>query len=825
MFRDASKTPFSNQRNLLKSFKKAESKMLVPLSWLQDYIPLSMSSDELAEILTLAGLEVDKVEHTTFSFAGVVVGEIINAKKHPGADKLTITQVSDGKETFQVVCGDPNCQIGMRTAFAKIGAHLTDDSGSTFKIKHAKLRDVESFGMLCTEQELGLSDHHETIMQLPPDAPLGTDLTEIFGDTIIEISLTPNLGHCMSMLGIARDLAAMIDSKATCPSFKLQENADEKNSEAIGVEIKNPEACFRYSCRLIRNVKIGPSPIWLKKRLEAAGVRSINNIVDVTNYVMLSVGQPMHAFDYEKIGGKKISVQLAEKEISFKTLDGEKRKVPEGTLMIYDQTKPVAIAGVMGGAESEVQESSSHVLLESAHFCPSYVRKASKGLNLRSESSSRFERGIDHEGVTKALDQAAYLIQKVGGGDIVEGLVDVVAKPRKDKKLKCRIKRVNEILGTALSNSEIESFLLRLEMDVEAIDEETLEVIIPSYRNDIHQEIDLIEEVARIYGYNNIQKGEGRVINSPIPHTPMYLVEQEIRRLLLREGLQEFLTCDLISPKLSELSLEKGFSKNEAIHVLHPSSVDQSILRTSLLPGLLQAVKHNFDRQNTNISAFEIGRVHFKDGEQFRERTAAALVMTGKRSPHYYEGKGADVDFFDLKGILENILEGFGVTSPSFSFSSLKSFHPGKQATLHIGSVRIGVLGEVHPERLEVLDIQERVFFAQLDLSDLFELHGGFKQMTPLPQFPGSDRDWTLTLKKEVPIDSVMQQIGDFKSKLLKDFFLLDLYENEKIGTEYKNITLRFTYRDDKKTIEQAQVEKEHARLIDTVSRNLELDT
>jgi len=791
--------------------------MLVPLSWLNDYIPLSLSPEELAETLTLAGLEVDKVEQTVFSFSNVVVGEVLEVQPHPSADKLKIAQVSDGTETFQVVCGDPNCQAGMRTAFAKLDAHLSDEEGKTFKIKKAKLRDVESFGMLCTEKELGLSDDHETIMQLPEDAPLGTDLTEIFGDTILEISLTPNLGHCMSMLGIARDLAAMIDSKANRPSFQLEESSSEKTSDAISVEIKNPEACSRYSCRLVRNVKIGPSPLWLKKRLEAAGVRSINNIVDVTNYVMLECGQPMHAFDYEKIGGQKISVQLTENETTLKTLDGEKRKIPEGMLMIYDQTKPIAVAGVMGGADSEVQESTCHILLEAADFNSSVVRRGSKGLNLRSESSSRFERGIDHEGVTTALDQAAYLIQKVAGGEVAEGMVDVLPKARKEKKVKCRIQRANEILGTSLSYSEIESFLHRLEMEVDTSDEETLEVTVPSYRNDIHQEIDLIEEIARIYGYNNIDKGEGLVINSQIPHTPMYLVEQKMRTLLLREGLQEFLTCDLISPKLSELCLEKGSSELEAIEVLQPSSVDQSILRTSLLPGLLQAVKHNFDRQTHDISSFEIGRVHFKLEEHFHERTTAALVMTGKQSPHHFEGKGTHVDFFDLKGILENVLAGFGVPMPTFTPSHLKSFHPGKQAALHIGSVRVGVCGEVHPERLEALDIDRPVLFAQLDLHDLFELQGGFKQMTSLPQFPGSDRDLTLTIKKEIPMGTVMKHLSDFKSKLLKDFFLLDLYESEKIGAEHKNITLRFTYRDDKKTVEQAQVEKEHARLVDSL--------
>lgn len=797
--------------------------MLVPLSWLQEYLSTSISLQELSETLTLAGLEVDKIEPIPLSFSGVVVGKVLDVKPHPSADKLKIAQVSDGTTTASVICGDPSCRAGMQTAYAKIGAKLSNESAATLKIKKAKLRGVESFGMLCTEKELGLSNYHETIMNIPTHISLGTDLREIFGETIIEISLTPNLGHCMSLLGIARELSAMIGAKVIKPSFKLEENKKEKTSDAIDVKIEQPDLCSRYSSRLIRHVKIGPSPFWLKKRIEAAGMRSINNIVDVTNYVMLALGQPMHAFDYDKIDGKTLSIKLTEKEITFKTLDHEKRKVPKDTLMIYDQTGPLAIAGVMGGFDSEVQESTSDILLEAANFNASCVRRTSKTLHLRTESSIRFERKIDQKKITHALDYAAHLIHQVAGGTVAEGMIDILAKPYKNKKIRLRVERVNNLLGTTLSTSEIESFFERLEMSVETTDNKTLQVTTPSYRNDLDEEVDLIEEVARVYGYNNIKKSKPSVINSSIPHTPMYLMEQKMRTLLLQEGLQEFLTCDLISPKLSTLSLEKTFPKEETIHVLHPSSIDQSILRTSLLPGLMQAIKHNFDRQIEDISAFEIGRIHFKDDNHFHEQTAAAIVMTGKQHPHSFEGKNQDVDFFDIKGVLENILDSLGISSVTFSHANLKSFHPGKQATLTVESIPIGVLGEIHPKRLEILDIEKRIFFAQLDLRELFQLKAPFKQMQPLPKFPNSDRDWTFTLKKDIPIQTIMHHIRNFHSKLLKNFFLLDLYESEKIGKTYKNLTFRFIYRDDQKTIEQPQVEKEHNRLIKTLSQKLEL--
>lgn len=789
--------------------------MRVPLSWLKDYVKFDLSTEKLSDLLTLAGLEVDKAEPTPFSFKGVIIGEVKETKPHPDADQLKVAQVFDGSETVQVVCGDPSCVAGMKVALAKIGASLTDKESKTFKIKKSKLRAVESFGMLCSEEELGLTESSDTIMVLSEDSPVGVDLTKLLGDVIFEISLTPNLGHCMSLFGVARDVAALLDQKAKKPPVQLE--SGNKRCD-VSVEVKDEKNCYRYCCRKIRGIKVGPSPKWMVRRLESAGVRSINNVVDVTNYVMLELGQPLHAFDAKKVHEQKISVQSTRKETSFKTLDGEKRNIPEDVLMIHDGKGPIAIAGVMGGAHSEVDETTTDIILEAAHFNPSAIRRASKVLGLRSESSARFERGVDFEGVCLALDRSASLIAKLGGGIIDEGKVDIVAKEQKRRKIKIRLSKTNQILGTKFSLSEIESFLERLEMEVKE-EGETLLVTIPSYRNDIHYEIDLIEEIARIYGYNTIKKRKIRVVNSPIPHSPLYLIQKEVRTRLIASGLQEFLTCDLISPELSELSIEKNLGEKEDIHVLRPSSVDQSILRTSLLPGMLQAVKHNFDRQNENISAFEVGRIHFKDGENYRERLTAAILLTGKVRPHHWGVKTEDVDFFDLKGIVENLLEGLHVTKECFAPTQLKSFHPGVQGEVSAQGLRLGVLGEVHPDRLKRLDIEKRVYFAQLDLHDLMSVRGKNRKMSSLPQFPGSTRDWTVTFHQDVPIGSVLQEIKVFPSKLLKDYYLLDLYENEKIGKDKKNVTLRFTYRSDKQTIEQPQIEKEHKRLIGEITK------
>lgn len=789
--------------------------MRVPLSWLKDFVKLDLSNEALADLLTLAGLEVDKVEPTSFSFKGVVVGEVKETAQHPNADKLKVAQVFDGTETLQVVCGDPKCSVGMKVALATIGGTLTDKEGKAFKIKKSKLRDVESFGMLCAEDELGLAESSDGILVLGADAVPGTDLTDLLGDVIFEISLTPNLGHCMSLYGVARDVAALLDQKASLPPVKIETSGTRCD---VAADVKDGENCNRYMARKVRGVKIGPSPDWLKTRLENAGVRSINNVVDVTNYVMLEVGQPLHAFDAKKVQGQKILVDSTDKEISFETLDGEKRKIPPGILMIHDGKGPIAVAGVMGGVNSEVEEGTTEIILEAAHFNPSAVRRGSKALGLRSESSARFEKGVDFAMVPVALDRAAALIAELGGGTIDEGKVDCVSKEQKKRVIKLRLERCNAILGTKLSLSEIESFLKRLEMEIKG-EGDTLHVTVPTYRNDIYSEIDLIEEVARIYGYNNIKKREARVVNSPLPHNVMYLVEKEVRERLIASGLQEFLTCDLISPELAELSLEKHLGEKEEIPVLKPSSVDQSILRTSLLPGMLQAVKHNFDRQNEDLAAFEIGRIHFKDGNEYHERLTAAILLTGKRRPYHWEQKTEETDFFDLKGILENLLEGFHIEKHTFESSRLKSFHPGIQAEISVNDLRLGALGEVHPDRLKKLGIEKRVYFAQIDLHDLKKVKGKEKKMTSLPQFPGSDRDWTATFHRDIPLGKVFDVITVFPSKLLKGVKLLDVYESEKLGKDKKNITFRFTYRSDKQTVEQPQVEKEHTRLIEEIQK------
>jgi phenylalanyl-tRNA synthetase beta chain len=795
--------------------------MKVPLSWLKDYLKLELSPQQIADTLTLAGLEVEKIDMPEISFEGVVVARVIAAVPHPNADKLRVATVFDGTENFQVVCGAPNCREGMKTALARIGASLKDADGKAWKIKRSKLRDVESFGMLCASEELGLPGDSEGIIELSEDLVEGTDLGTLYADPVLDISLTPNLGHCMSLIGIARELGALLRLKYTKPAVELREDSSQSIEKMIDVAIEDPQQCLRYSCCVLTGVKVGPSPAWLKNRLEACGIRSVNNLVDVGNYVLLEYGQPLHIFDYDKIADKKIRVSSKTDRSTLAVLDGQELKIPKDTLLICDGKGPVAFAGVIGGSDSAVSESTHNILIESAYFTPEAVRKTSKLLSLRTEASQRFEKGIDPAATVEALKRAAALIVEVAGGCAVKGILDKGQTSFEPPAILCRLSRVNQMLGTLLSLGEVADILERLEIRVSPEGQESLRCIPPTYRNDLKTEIDLIEEVGRLYGYNNIPKIIPRHITSSLPHAPMFVFEQEVRAQLRGLGLQEFLTCDLISPFQAQLTCENTLPPDAFIPVLHPSSVDQSILRASLLPGLLQVMKYNQDRGIQDISGFEVGRIHFKNGGSYVEQTTAAVILMGSSRPYHFDPKPQEVDFFDLKGYVENLLQTLGVQDVTFEISHFHNFHPGRQARVKAGTTLLGVMGEVHPSHLHKLGIQERVLFAELNLHDLYPLRKTDWTTAQIPLYPGSERDWTLTLRDEALIGQVLEIMRSVPSRLLEKIMLLDLYKSEQIGKDRKNATFRFAYRDLEKTISMETIEREHARVTQLVAEKL----
>jgi phenylalanyl-tRNA synthetase beta chain len=794
--------------------------MKVPLSWLREYLDLTLSPEELAQTLTLAGVEVEGIETTRLSFSGVVVGAVLRSERHPHADRLSVATVTDGKEEFQVVCGAPNCRAGIKVAFAAIGATLSGEEGKPFKIKKSKLRDVESFGMLCSADELGLGEKQSGIMELPNDLPMGADLSSFYSETILDISLTPNLGHCMSIYGLAREISSLLNLPLKQPPFHLHES-EKRIEEMLKVYLIDKKQCLRYACRAVMGITVSSSPEWLKRRLESCGLRSINNVVDVGNLVMLAYGQPLHMFDADRIEGNEIIVTADTSCEALDTLDGLSRSIAPGQLLICDKKGPLAFAGVMGGARSAVSEHTKNVLIEAACFTPQAIRKSARLLSLKTDSSQRFEKEVDPEGVLHALHYAAFLLQTLAGGTVVRGAIDLQSHPFHKKKITCRVSRVNAILGTQLSTNEIALLLRRLRMEIVQESSHDILVEVPSFRTDISTEIELIEDIAKIYGYHNIPKTVPRHVSSTLLPPPIHLLENEVRGRLIGQGLQELITCDLISPRQAEMSLEASFPKEALLSVIYSHSVEQSVMRASLLPGLLQVVKYNLDHTNPDLLGFEVGRIHFREKEKVMEPTTAGIILTGKRAPYHWNPKPQECDVFDLKGIVENLLMGLGIEKISFDTSHLHNFHPGRQARIKRDDLSLGVLGEVHPAHLKELGIEQRVFFAEINLNELIPLLPKEKQAAALPLFPGSERDWTVTIKEESHVGPLLEAIRAVPSRLLEKAILLDLYKSEQIGKDSRNATFRFFYRDPEKTIAFETVEREHARITQAIAEKI----
>ena len=614
----------------------------------------------------------------------------------------------------------------------------------------------------------------------------------------------------MSALGIARELSAALQ----IPLNKHKPHLTE-TSKAIDftAKIQDPHACSRYLCRLIEGVKIGPSPFWLQQTLRSVGMNPINNVVDITNYILLKTGQPLHAFDADKIEGRHIFVQTSHTPVAFTGLDGISRELPPRSLLICDEKKPLALAGILGGANSAISESTHTILLEAAHFDPMSVRKTARALSLRTESSQRFEKGIDASALEDVLDETCSLLSQFACGQIAKGIVKAQGEMEKLREISLRVPRVNQLLGTQLSFGEIREILERLDCKVHA-KQEQLTVQVPSYRNDLAIEVDLIEEIARIYGYNNIEKKAPLYSTSPLPHDPAFLFEGRVRSRMRSMGLQEILTCDLIGPKLASLVAHMN-----CISVLHAKSEEYSLLRPSLLPGVLEVIRHNLDQKNHSLSLFELGRIYA--ALKSTEIPMLAIALTGKVRPHHWEAKPLDADFFDLKGDVEGLLEALGISNCTFQPSHQETFHPHAQATLHTDSMILGTLGEIHPHLLAKLDIKQRVFYAELNLASLQSLAKPHIRMTHLSAFPSTERDWTLTLPSNMTFEALQEAIRSFHSPLLEKSEFIDLYVFEEDNHSKRNATLRFTYRDPLKTLSFEEAEAVHAKLLNHVKSRL----
>ncbi|GAB4264232.1 phenylalanine--tRNA ligase subunit beta [Deferrisoma sp.] len=794
--------------------------MRVPVSWLKEYVEFDLGPEALAERLTMAGLEVGAVERRGEGIEGVVVAQILEKGPHPNADRLSLCRVTDGAETYEIVCGATNMAAGDKVALARVGARLPGG----FKIKKTKIRDQVSYGMMCSERELGLGEDHSGILILPADAPVGTDLLEYLGlpETVIEVEITPNRPDCLSVVGVAREVAALTGGELRIPEPEVPEEGPAVE-ELTSVEIRDPDLCHRYAARVIRGVRVGPSPLWLRRRLEACGVRSINNVVDVTNYVLLELGHPLHAFDRNRLVEGRIVVQRARDGERFTTLDGQERELDADTLVICDAERPVALAGVMGGENSEVEPDTTEILLESAWFLPSNIRRTSRRLGLRTEASYRFERGTDIEGLLRALDRATELIVQLAGGTVARGVYDAYPTRHEPARVRLRYDRVRGLLGTEIRAEEVRTILASLGMAEEGADAESVTVRVPTHRVDLEREVDLIEEVARIHGYERIPTTLPRVPMRPDPAPARRRAANRARDLLAGQGYYEAVCLSFGDPADDDrLGLPEGDALRHHVVLANPLGRDSSVLRTTLVPGLLRSLARNQRRQARSARLFEVGRTfHPREGEALPDETPrVAAVAAGARDPLAWWSGDEAVDFFDAKGALETLLLGFGLGSLRFvPTADLPWLHPGRAARVEAEGRALGWVGEFHPGRLGDWDLEGPVAGFEVDLDAVLDLSREPGAFPGLPRYPAVQRDLAVLVDPaRARAQDVVDAVWAAGSALVREVEIFDVYRGERIPEGLVSLALRVTYRADDHTLTDEEVRAEEARVLESLA-------
>jgi len=793
--------------------------MLLSIKWLRDYVDIELTPGELAGLLTMAGLEVDAIRETSPPFTGTVAAKILSIKPHPRADKLSLCEVSTGKDTYPVVCGAGNISPGDVVPLAKERA--TIPGGIT--IKRSIIRGEVSEGMLCSEKELGLGEDAAGIMILPPDLTPGCDLTDALDlkDTVLDISITPNRADCLSIIGLAREVAAITGGKLSYPRIAFSEEG-ENIRRITSVDILDPDLCQRYSARVIRNVKIKPSPLWMRTRLEAVGLRAINNIVDVTNFVMMELGQPLHAFDYHLLEEGRIVVRRSHQGETFTTLDGKEHRLPSDTALICDGAKPVAIGGIMGGLNSEVRENTEMVLLESAYFNPSAIRRSARTLGMGTESSFRFERGVDSEGVIRALNRAAQLIADISCGQICKNYIDQYPKRMETPSISLRLKRVNEVLGTAIDTQEMAKILRSLEIAINKVeeDEEVYQITPPTFRVDITREIDLIEEIARLYGYDRIPAKLPTVSVMPVIKTSKKSLEDRIRGVLVGHGYSEVINYSFICPESVDiLTLEKDDKRRQLVRINNPLTEDQSVMRTTLLYSLLKTYEKNTRTGCFNLKIFEIGRVFFhrKEGELPVEENHVGCLLAGLRHDDLWHFK-SPADFYDLKGCVEDIFGHLKISDVKFRSDTPETFlHPGRSCSIYLGDQFVGFLGEVHPHVLASLDLKNRVMVFELDLDALTANFSDRVLYREVSRFPSSSRDVAFLVSEALEANEIIVSALGGGEELLEKVHIFDIYTDQGIPKGMKSLGLRFSYRSSNRTLTDVEVNQVHSRIVQEI--------
>ena len=789
--------------------------MKVSLNWLKDYVDIRIDTKELVHLLTMAGLEVESAVSTGQGLEKVVVAEILSVRKHPHADRLSLVDVKTEQERFSIVCGATNIREGQRVPLARVGARLPNG----LEIKRSKIRGEISEGMLCSEIELGLGTDTTGIMILASGTPLGAELAEALGlkDTILEISITPNRPDCLCVIGVAREVAALTEQRLRYPLSSLTDSGEEIRRKT-SVTILDPDLCPRYVARMIEGVKIGPSPLWMSNRLEKVGVRSISNVVDVTNYVMMEYGQPLHAFDFELLEEGRIVVRRARRGEEFVTLDGVRRILDEQMLMICDGVKPVAIAGVMGGLNSEIREETKTVLLESAYFDPLGNRRTSKRLGLETEAAYRFGRGIDYGGCLNAANRAAQLIRELAGGRVLEGAVDSFPAPMRPKPIRLRNERIRAILGKEVPSEKVKGYLENLELDVRRENPDIFTVTPPSFRGDLDREIDLIEEVARMDGYENIpitlpkgsptSEGTGKEL----------LLEGKALNILAHHGFYEVVTYSFISPASWDLI---GFPpedpRRSSLQILNPLSVDLSVMRTSLIPGLMETARYNLSRKNSNLKIFELKKVFLpQHGEKLpREVKCLAGLAMGLDQDPQWSSSPETVDFYHVKGLVEDLLEGMQIKETKFrKAEDIPYLHPGQASRVFFKEDVLGVLGEIHPQVMARYGIHGGAYLFEIDFGQILKWAVEERRFRALPRFPAVYRDLSIIVDETLEVDNITGAIRDLRQPFIDEVILVDLYRQAPIPAGRKGISYRIRYQSNDRTLTDEEVNQHHEKVI-----------
>lgn len=795
--------------------------MIVTYNWLKDFVDFDLMPEQLADLLTMVGLEVEGMKSVGSDLDDVIVARVVEKAQHPNADKLSLCQVDTGREIVSVVCGAQNFAAGDKVALAQIGAVLPGD----FRIKKSKIRGCESFGMLCSEKELGLADESSGIMILPPEFVCGVPVFDALGlkDVIIEIGLTPNRADCLSIIGIAREIAAKLGKKLSYPKISLAEG-DCSIANLATIRVDDPELCPRYTARYISGCTVAPSPQWLVNRLASVGVRSINNVVDVTNYVLHEYGHPLHAFDYNQLAEHTIIVRRASEGEVFTTLDGQKRVLTSNDLTIRDGNKAVALAGIMGGENSEICPSTSEILLESACFSPTAIRRTSKTQGMHTESSHRFERGADIAILPTALDRAAAMIAELSGGCVAAGAIDVYPDPVGPRTVSVSCARVAQVLGISISRDQIRRILESLEFSVTDLTDDALSVVIPQFRVDIEREIDLIEEVARLYGYDNIPGTMPQVESFVEKPSQRQQLERAIRDVLVSQGLSEVITYSFINPTCYEKVLFPDCDPRRAcINVLNPLSEDQSVMRTSLLPGLLEVASRNTSFRTLDLHVYEVGRVYLPSEKELPDEPLyVGGILSGLLTPDSWCSGKEQTDFYDVKGVLENVFDRLGVCGITFEKRDIEPYyHPGKACSLVHGQNRIGSFGELHPTIQENYSLERPAYYFELNCDILASTVTDKRSVVPPPRFPDVSRDIAMLVPEELATGSIIDSIADSRIKEIERVDVFDVYTGSTIPAGHKSVAVRVRYRAHDRTLTDEEVSRYHQRVIDNLLKKI----